>query len=262
MRLQMKRLVSQITSLFLANLGLFRIKTGFCYPFLYCHACPYSTAGCPLGVMEHAIYKGKISLPLFLYPILTISTLATMIGRGICGWLCPIGLLQRLTSRFPVSKKIHPNLERKLRYIKYVNLVLLVIVMPHFLGFMFTDICPIGFLVGTIPIGLINYDIFVPNPFFFPALGIFILFLILILLVNRGWCRYFCPLGALMAPFNKISLIHVSVDKERCVHCNRCVEVCPMGIDVPNMDRSTECILCGRCIEACPEGIISYRVGR
>ena len=270
MRLQSKRLLSQILSLGLANLGVFRIKTGFCYPFFYCHACPYATAGCPLGTIEHAVYRGKISIPLFLYPVLLIVAIASIFGRAICGWICPIGLLQRVTSRFSrnrvsgyLSKILSRKVKDKLRYIKYVNLILLVVIMPHLVGFMFTDICPVGFLVGTIPITILNFGEFVPNPFFIPALIVFILFIILItLLSERGWCKYFCPLGALMAPLNKISLIHVSVDRDKCIHCNKCVEVCPMGIDVPNMHRSPECILCGKCIEVCPKRIISYKVGR
>lgn len=267
MRLKIKRLITQITSLVFANLGVTGVKTGFCYPLFYCHSCPYSMAGCPIGIMEHAVYKGKISLPLLLYPILLFSSISSIFGRAICGWICPIGLLQRATSRFSKNKlskylsaKIPDNIKNKIRYAKYVNLILLVIITPYLIGFMFTDICPVGFLVGTIPIGLTNYGKFVPNPFFLPALVVFILFVVLITLSSRGWCKYFCPLGALMAPFNKISLLHVHVDKERCIHCNRCVEACPMGIDVPNMNRSMECILCGRCIEVCPKSAISYRL--
>jgi len=268
MRLQIKRLISQFISLILVNLGVTGIKTGFCYPLFYCHSCPYSLAGCPLGAMEHAVYKGKISFPLLLYPVLLFSSISSLLGRAVCGWICPIGLLQRATSKFSrnrlskyLSMKIPESIKSKIRYVKYLNLIVLVIIAPYFVGFMFTDICPVGFLVGTIPIGILNYGKFTPNPFFPLALVVFILFIILIFFSGRGWCKYFCPLGALMAPFNKISLLHVYVDKEKCIHCNKCVEACPMGIDVPNMDRSPECILCGRCIEACPKKIITYRVG-
>lgn len=270
MRRQLKRLLSQLLSVGIANLGASGIKTGLCYPFFYCHSCPYAVAGCPLGTIEHAFYKGKISIPLFLYPVLIIVAIASIFGRAICGWLCPIGLLQRVTSRFSrknklskrISEKVPQTVKNKLRYVKYINLILLVIITPHLIGFMFTDICPVGFLVGTIPISILNYGEFVPNTFFPIAAVIFALFIILIFLSERGWCRYFCPLGALMAPLNKISLIHVSVDKDKCIHCNKCVEVCPMGIDVPNMHRSPECILCGKCIEVCPKKIISYKVGK
>jgi polyferredoxin len=121
---------------------------------------------------------------------------------------------------------------------------------------MFTDICPIGYLVGTIPISILNPGGFNPNEFFIIAMGVFVLFLVLVFTVERGWCRYFCPIGAMLAPFNKISMYKVSVNKDECIHCNICINTCPMGIDVPNMDRDPECILCGKCIEACPKNVI------
>jgi len=105
----------------------------------------------------------------------------------------------------------------------------------------------------------LNPGKFVPNPFFWVALAVFILFLVLIFVVERGWCRYFCPVGALLAPFNKISYLHVAVNKQKCIHCNACSNACPMGIDVPNMNRNPECILCGKCIEICPQKIISFK---
>jgi len=82
-------------------------------------------------------------------------------------------------------------------------------------------------------------------------------------MIERGWCRYFCPVGAILAPFNKISMLYVSpvekniFDKE-CIHCNACVNSCPMGIDVINMNRDPECILCGKCINVCPKNLIKF----
>ncbi|HEC94478.1 MAG TPA: 4Fe-4S binding protein [Thermoplasmatales archaeon] len=268
MRLQIKRLITQTAFLFSANLGAFKIKTGFCYPFFYCHGCPAASAGCPLGIIEHAVYKGKIGLNLLLYPLLFLGSVSMIFGRAVCGWICPIGFLQRIT--YPLSQKkaarkitrrITPTILPYARYIKYINLVLFVFLTTYFIGFMFTDICPIGFLTGTIPISILNFGQFIPNQFFPVALVVFILFVFLIISSGRGWCKYFCPLGALLAPFNKISLLQVYVDKEKCIHCNVCSKVCPMGIDVPNMERSTECIMCGKCIDVCPQKIIKYRVG-
>ena len=261
--LQRKRLLSQLIFLLISNLGA-RFKTGLCYPFLYCHACPYSIAGCPIGIIEHAIYKKHFNLFLLLYPILMIASLSMIIGRAICGWMCPIGSLQRITSTerlTKLSRKIPHSIERFLRYAKYINLILFVFLTPHFLGFMFTDICPIGFLVGTIPLSILYPGRFSPNEFFPFALMVFIAFIILIFLFNRGWCKFFCPVGAFIGLFNKVSLLRIEVDKSKCVHCNACIKVCPMGVDVPNVERSRECILCGRCIDACQYGAISFKVG-
>jgi polyferredoxin len=273
MKQQLKRSLAQITIFLSANLGPLGVKTGFCYPFFYCNSCPASTSACPLRALEVGVFQNSFKWKLILYPLLIIGFFGTLTGRAICGWACPIGLLQRATSpiprklkKIPVIKKIALlPIESKLRYIKYLVLIGLVFITTYLIGFMFTNICPIGFLTGTIPTLLLYPTEFVLNPiFFFPALVIFILFLILIFTIERGWCRYFCPLGALFAPFNKISILHVArVDEKtfqkECIHCNACTNICPMGIDVTKLNRDPECILCGKCVEVCPKNLIEYK---
>jgi ferredoxin-type protein NapH len=266
MKFQLKRLYFQIILFFSANLGAVGLKTGFCYPFFYCQACPAATSACPLRALENSVYKQSLEWRFLVYPLLIIGVFGIATGRAICGWACPIGLLQRGTGRVARKVKHHPLAqklgswkgERYLRYIKYMMLIGLVFLTSFLIGFIFTDICPVGMLVGTIPIMILNPGKFVPNYFFPVALVIFILFLALIFLVERGWCRYFCPVGALLAPFNKISILHISVNNKNCIHCNACVNVCPMGIDVPNMHRDPECILCGKCVTACPQNDITF----
>ncbi len=272
MKFQIKRLIAQISIFISANLGSVGLKTGFCYPFFYCNSCPAATSACPLRALEVGVFQNSFKWKLLLFPLLILGFFGVISGRAICGWACPIGLLQRATSpvarrlkKFPLIKKIgNLSIEKRIRYIKYFVLIGLVFFTTAIIGFMFTEICPVGFLTGTIPTLLIYPTEFVPNPvFFLPALIIFILFMILILTVERGFCRYFCPLGALFAPFNKISMLHVArVDEKtfekECLHCNACSNVCPMGIDVTKLNRDPECILCGKCVEACPKNLIKF----
>lgn len=267
MKLQRSRLISQVVLFFTANLGALGIKTGLCYPFFYCHACPTASAACPLRALEQSVYKGSFTWRFFVYPLLIISFLGILTGRAVCAWACPIGLLQRGTGTAARKLKQYPQLQtlrlrkldKYLRYTKYVVLIGTVFLSSWFFGLYFTDVCPVGFLTGTIPVLILNPGLFVPNAFFFVALIILILFLILIVVVERGWCRYFCPVGALLAPFNKISFLYVSVNTAECGGCNKCSDVCPMGIDVAAMNRDPECILCGKCISACPKKIISFK---
>jgi len=271
MKFQIKRLISQILIFFSANLGAFGLKTGFCYPFFYCNSCPTATSACPLRAIEQSVYKGSFKWRLLLFPIIILGFFGVTSGRAICGWACPIGLLQRGTGKiarklkkYPLIKKIgNHKIEPFLRYLKYITLIGLVILTTALIGFMFTEICPVGILTGTIPTLILYPGKFVPNPFFWISLIIFIFFLILIFTVERGWCRYFCPIGAILAPFNKISMLHVSlVPKEtfekECLRCNACSNACPMGIDVTNMNRDLECILCGKCINVCPKKLIKF----
>ncbi|MEF8847691.1 MAG: 4Fe-4S binding protein [Candidatus Thermoplasmatota archaeon] len=274
MKTQFKRLLAQIFIFFSANLGPLGVKTGFCYPFFYCNSCPAATSACPLRALEVSIFKGSLKWKLLVFPLMIIGFFGVLTGRAICGWACPIGLLQRGTGRIArkfknnsIFRKIgdHP-FEKYARYLKYVVLLGLVFFTTAFIGFMFTDICPIGILTGTIPTLIIYPGEYVPNVFFWFAVSIFILFLVLIFTVERGWCRYFCPLGALFAPFNKVSYLHVSkadgkdFEKE-CLKCFACSDVCPMGIDVTKMNRSPECILCGKCVEVCPRNLLEFKRG-
>jgi len=269
MKFQIKRLIAQIILFFSANLGypkLPGLKTGFCYPFFYCNACPAATSACPIRALEESVYKQSFELRFLFYPFLIIGFFGVTTGRAICGWACPIGFLQRGTGKvarrfkkYNIVKKLgHHKAEKYLRYTKYALLIGLVFVTSILIGFIFTDICPIGMLTGTIPILALSPGKFVPNYFFPVALAILILFIVLIFIIERGWCRYFCPVGAIFAPFNKISLLQVSVDKKQCTNCSVCSYVCPMGIDVPNMHRDPECILCGKCVTACSKKYIKY----
>jgi len=268
MKFQIKRYIAQLLFLISANLGAIGLKTGFCYPFFYCNACPASTSACPLRAIEVGVFNGEFKWKLITYPLFILGTVGVLTGRAVCGWACPIGLLQRTTARVPIKlktkypflKKIGQlKIESYLRYIKYCVLLALVVIIPIFIAFMFTDICPVGILTGTIPIMILSPQLYLPNSFFYIALVIFILFFILIFLIERGWCRYFCPVGAILAPFNKVSFLHIYVDKTKCVYDYKCSLVCPMGIDVPNMNRDPECILCGKCINACVKNAISFR---
>ena len=118
MRLQIKRLISQIIFFFTANLGAVGIKSGFCFPFFYCHACPAASAACPLRSMEISVYRiykepGNFNIKFLLYPLLILFSVGIFTGRAVCGWACPFGLLQRGTGR--VARKIHkkvPALKR------------------------------------------------------------------------------------------------------------------------------------------------------
>ena len=272
MKFQIKRLISQILIFFSANLGALNFRTGFCYPFFYCNSCPSATSACPLRALEQSVYQMSFKWRLLVYPLLILGFFGTTSGRAICGWACPIGLLQRGTGKIAryfkkynsIKKLGQLKIEQYFRYIKYLNLIFLVFFTTAFFGFMFTEICPIGILTGTIPTLILYPGKFVLNPFFWIAFIIFIKFIILIFTIERGWCRYFCPVGAILAPFNKISILHVSLEKKEifdkeCLHCNACSNICPMGIDVINMKRDPECILCGKCINICPKNLIKFR---
>jgi polyferredoxin len=67
------------------------------------------------------------------------------------------------------------------------------------------------------------------------------------LFVNRPWCRIFCPLGGLLALFNRFSLFHLRFKPSECVECNLCRSRCPMGVNVDQKVNVSGCIRCLEC---------------
>ncbi|MCK5560905.1 MAG: 4Fe-4S binding protein [Thermoplasmata archaeon] len=135
--------------------------------------------------------------------------------------------------------------------IKYIILLLIPITSFTFREMLFTDLDPIGGVVATIPTLLMDPSGWSAGTYFWPKMVFVIMFFIFILIISRAWCKYLCPIGALMAPTNKISITDIAINREKCVKCMKCNKACPMNIDVVNYNKSLECVRCGRCVDAC-----------
>jgi Fe-S-cluster-containing hydrogenase component 2 len=79
---------------------------------------------------------------------------------------------------------------------------------------------------------------------------------------NRAFCKYLCPVAAILKPVSYFSLIRIKVSKAKCVGCGKCERVCPMNVKMldPNRSREngTECILCFECARVCPKKAIQW----
>jgi len=220
-----------------------------CSPVFYCHSCPLATTACPLGVL---INFGKLQL----IPFITLGILGlvgTLGGRFVCGWACPFGLLQDLLHRIPSPKFKIPH---KLTYTKYVVLVLFVIVIPIFwpkAPYSFCDGCPSSFLESTIPWAAMAHWHVTPGMFngftarFMVRGSITLAVLLLAVMVSRGFCRLFCPLGAIFSLFNRFSLFRFNLTYSRCNDCKACAKLCPVDIDPVTQMNTAECIRCYEC---------------
>ncbi len=260
MRIRSLRITSQIFFLILSIAGIFGIgMTGLIYPFFFCVACPGAVANCPIGALQYAVigFESGAWLKLSLYLFGFIAFLSVIFGRAFCGWACPFGALQDLIS--PVTKRNNrffriPRMWEA-RYMKYGVLGLVVVAAWAFNTKWFCLFDPGGMVTATIPtlaVSRFTDDAWGSGDYLVMKIIYTIVFLIGIFIISRAWCRFICPYGAMVAPFNKISVLHLKRDSDRCISCNRCSKSCPMNIDVVREERSAECILCGRCVEDCP----------
>ncbi len=241
------------------NMGLVIGFYGFPPPTFYCHGCPFASTLCPLGAIQYAV----IVAPLLLVYILGVLTLfASIFGRAPCGWACPIGALQDLAGLKTKYKRSAFMDRAKMRWFKYAVLVSIFLLPIIFHDKVFCDICPIGGLTATVPTLILMPGLAPMEPFFMVKMILTVLFLVLIILVTRGWCKYFCPLGAYLSVFNKVSLVTIKFDGSKCLNCtiSLCKASCPMNIDPMKDIDSVECIRCGRCVYACPSGALKFGI--
>ena len=81
---------------------------------------------------------------------------------------------------------------------------------------------------------------------------------------GRFWCRFFCPLAALMHIYARFSRFRILADKKKCISCNVCTTVCHQGIDVMSFANKglpmadPQCVRCSACVSACPTGVLTF----
>lgn len=260
-----------LTNIHIPNLLKGKIYQGnvktMCVPGLNCYSCPAATGACPIGAFQAVVGSSKFKFTYYITGFFIL--LGVLLGRFICGFLCPFGWFQDLLHKIP-GKKFSTAKLKPLRYLKYVILVVFVILLPAFvtnsLGmgdpFFCKYICPQGVLEGAIPLALANSGIRAALGHLFTfKFTVLALFIILSILFYRPFCKWICPLGAIYSLFNKVSFLKIQVDHEKCVGCQKCSRVCKMDVNVVDTPNHPECIRCGECMKACPTDAICYHYG-
>ena len=100
----------------------------FCVPGLNCYSCPGAIASCPLGGLQASLNNFPTAVPLYLLGILLLF--GALLGRAVCAFLCPFGLIQELLYKIPTKKLKKSAWTRRLTVIKYIVLVVMVIALP------------------------------------------------------------------------------------------------------------------------------------
>lgn len=229
---------------------------GLCVPGLNCYSCPGAVAACPLGSIQSALVSSRYKAPYYALGFLLL--LGALLGRFICGFLCPFGLIQELLHKIPTPKIKKSKWTRRLSWLKYAVLVIFVVLIPIILlepGFC-KYICPAGILEGGIPMLIQNEWLreYVGWLFTWKCL-ILVLCVAGAVFCYRFFCRFLCPLGAFYSMFNKTAVVRPRVNPHSCNGCGACVAHCKMDIKHVG-DR--ECISCMDCKQHCPRGAISW----
>ena len=126
-----------------------------CVPGLNCYSCPGAVGACPLGALQNALAASGNRAPYYMLGIILL--LGLTLGRTICGYLCPVGLIQELLHKLPTPKLKKSRVTRVLSYLKYVILAVFVVIIPlwyvsqHYPVPAFCKyICPAGTFEGAI----------------------------------------------------------------------------------------------------------------
>lgn len=246
-----------------------RIFTGkskaFCVPVLNCYSCPGALGACPIGAVQSALGANH-RFPFYVFGLLMLFGI--ILGRVICGFLCPFGFVQDLLYKIPLPKwRVPKKIDRTARFLKYVVLLFPVLLLPAWLAnetgiappYFCKYICPAGTLEGGIPLMAANMELRgLAGALFHWKIGVLFVILVLSMVIHRPFCKYFCPLGAFYSLFNRFSFCQLYWDESKCTGCKTCEQSCPMNVAVTKNCNSRECIRCGKCKSVCPAGAISF----
>jgi polyferredoxin len=245
----------------------------------------------PLIVLAHAMASRTLFISSALALITVALTLA--LGRAWCGWLCPLGTTLDL---IPLRRRRNQgegssDMWRRAKYI--LLLTILGAALLTNLTLMIFDPLTILFRTLTVSLwpaldqivsvaeialyqvpplqpavsafdGLVRPTILPPQPVFYRYATLYAVVFLSVILLNlvaqRAWCRYLCPLGALLGLLSKIAIVRREVSND-CTQCGVCTRACPTGTIQPEKGYASdpsECTMCLECVAACPKSAAQF----
>lgn len=162
-------------------------------------------------------------------------------GRGWCGYACWTAMILD----FLPYKEPKNHTRKKIGWLRYITFAIsLIFVSALFLA-----------KVGNIE--RIMFVAFIVGNILYYLTGIIFAF---VFKDNRAFCKYLCPITVFLKPMSYLALFRVKCDKDKCISCGKCKQVCPMDVDITDNSRKrkngTECIMCFECKKNCPKGAI------
>lgn len=217
----------------------------------------------PMVVKQTIIFPGQITghYAAIASMLLFVIGAALALGRGFCSWACFYGGWDDASSRI-LKKPVIKNISRRLRFVSFAILVAVAVCSALEMAPVYcTWLCPFKAVTES---EAITDAWSVVRTVIFWSLFLGLAIVLPLLTKKRVQCATFCPMGALMSLTNKINVFEVSVDKESCVGCGKCVKTCPMlavGMeDIRKGKAGLTCSKCGKCVDACPTGALHYHI--
>jgi NosR/NirI family nitrous oxide reductase transcriptional regulator len=254
---------------FLGKVGALGGKDGFIFIQVFPNESYWRSYGFilawPLNIMN--LYNGSITTFWFVFSMVQTFVFIPLIirywGKGAyCGWICSCGALAETLGDEHRTKMPHGASPKKwelagqwvLGFAFLITAAKLIAVVGNF------NIPVIHSSLGSLATEGRHIYLIVVDIIFAGVLGLGVYFF----LSGRVWCRFLCPLAALMHIFSRFSRYRIFADKKKCISCNICTKVCHMGIDVMNYANKgipmndVECVSCSACVVNCPTEVLSF----
>jgi ferredoxin-type protein NapH len=241
--------VSFVLLVLLVPIGILAVPAGIC-------AIPIGgfSIDCIYGVVQR-IFSSPLYFALYILIVFALVPIvgSLLLGRAFCGLMCPIGTILDVTGKIRRRAGFLKKLHLDNKYNKYVIATSFAAASAVTGSPIFCLVCPIrGVCTAYGSLKSLELSL-TAVPLIFEASD------------KRAWCRYFCPVGAVMGFLGAKKLLGFKILSDKCIKCKACMRVCPTGAITEESLKTgeisrTECIVCGRCYDVCMYDALKFGV--